>query len=296
MATTGALAPQPGLRSPWVPWLARVRDVRVEIEETPASRRVATLELERGGLEWRPGQFLQVSRFSAGEVPISISSAPGLRDRLCITVRASGLVSSLIAGARPGDVLGLRGPAGNGFDLERCRGADVLFLAGGIGLAPLRGLLWEMLLRRSDFGRIVVVHGARSPHDGLYPWQYADWMRQGVDVRLTADRGDGVWESVIEPQRRIGLITTWLPALGLHPARTHAFLCGPPIMIREACRQLTGTMGFAPQRCVATLERHMKCGIGKCGHCIVGDRYMCVDGPVFRYDELQALARVEPPW
>jgi len=280
----------------WRPWLAAVREVRVEIEEGPGSRRVATLELERDGLDYRPGQFLQVGFFPAGEVPISISTPPGLRDRLAITVRGGGLVSALIARARPGDLLGLRGPAGNGFDLERCRGADILFLAGGIGLAPLRGLLWEMLLRRREFGRIVVVHGARSPHDLLYPWQYEEWTAAGVEVRLTADVGDGRWESAAGPPRRLGLITTWLPSLALDPARTHAFLCGPPIMIREGCRQLTGTLGIAPERCVATLERHMKCGIGKCGHCIVADRYMCVDGPVFRYDELLALARIEEPW
>jgi NAD(P)H-flavin reductase len=278
------------------PRLVRVLDVQVETPERGGTKLVATLGLERQGLAFRPGQFLEVGVSGGGEVPISISSPPGLEDTLLITVRAAGLVTDRLARSRPGAVVGLRGPCGNGFPLESYAGQDLLFIAGGIGLAPLRGLLWEALLQRERYGRIVVLHGARAPQDLLYPWQYAAWQQQGVEIWLSADHGDGHWEKGDDPPRMVGLITTWFPRLLLDPARTVALLCGPPVMIKVACSELTRRLGMAPRRCVATLERHMKCGVGKCGHCVVVDRYVCVDGPVFRYDELLALERIEPPW
>ncbi len=292
MATLAA-APVPDL---YVPRLVRVLETREETAEKGPTKRVVTLRLERQGLEWAPGQFLQVGVFGAGEVPISISSPPSLADTLLLTVRAAGAVTTRLAASRPGDVLGVRGPFGRPFDLHGCAGRDALFVAGGIGLAPLRSVLWEMLLAPGRFGRVLVLHGARSPHDLLYPWQYREWQERGADVRLAVDRGDGAWEKGEDPPRTVGFLPALFPHLGLEPARTTAFLCGPPVMIRVACEQLTRTYGLPPSRCFATLERHMKCGVGKCGHCVVVDRYVCVDGPVFAYDELLALARIEPPW
>ncbi len=278
------------------PRLARVLEVREEVPASAQTRLITTLILERAGLDYRPGQFVEVGVFGAGEIPICISSPPGLADQLAITVRAVGVVSDLLTRARPGDVLSLRGPCGNGFDLDECAGRDVLFVAGGMGLPALRGLLGEMLLARERYGRVVVLHGARTPRDLLYPWQYASWHQHGVEVLLSVDRGDGRWELGDEPPRMVGFLTTWFPRLMLDPARAIAFLCGPPVMIKVACTELTRRLELPAERCVATLERHMKCGVGKCGHCVVADRYVCVDGPVFRYDELLALDRIEPPW
>ena len=277
------------------PRLARVLETREEIAARGASRQVVTLTLERDGLAYRPGQFLEVGVFGAGEIPLSISSPPGLPDTLRVTVRAAGLVSALLAGRRPGDVVSVRGPAGNGFPLEAHEGRDVLFVAGGIGLAPLRGLLWEMLLRRERYGRITLLHGARTPHDLLYAWQWAEWQRQGVRMWISADIGDGSWSRGEDPPRVVGFITQLFPRIDLDPGRTVAFLCGPPAMIHFACRELS-RFQLPPSRLIATLERHMKCGIGKCGHCVVVDRYVCMDGPVFQYDELLAMNRIEPPW
>jgi NAD(P)H-flavin reductase len=289
--------PAPGVPGDvYRPRLARVQSVRVEIPARGASRQVVTLALERGRLDYRPGQFLQVGVFGAGEVPISISSAPGLPDALYTTVRAAGLTSTLLTRMQPGDVVGVRGPCGNGFPLQACVGRDVLFVAGGIGLAPLRGLLWELLLHRERYGRIVLLHGARQPHDLLYPWQWPEWQALGVEIRLSADVGDRTWQMENDPPRVVGFLPTLFPGLTLDPERTIAFLCGPPIMIEIACRQLATQFHYAPERLVATLERHMKCGVGKCGHCVVVDRYVCVDGPVFTYDELCAMNRIEPPW
>ena len=278
------------------PRLARVLETREEIAARGASRRVVTLALERDGLEYGPGQFLQVGVLGAGEVPISISSPAGLSGALYVTVRAAGQVSALLTARRPGDVVSVRGPFGNGFPLEAHEGRDVLFVAGGIGLAPLRGLLWEMLLRRERYGRVLLLHGARTPHDLLYPWQWPEWRRLGVEMQISTDIGDGAPPGAEDPPRVVGFITQLFPRLELDPENTVAFLCGPPAMIHIACRELSRTQHLAPTRLVATLERHMKCGIGKCGHCVVVDRYVCVDGPVFRYDELLAMEAIEPPW
>jgi sulfhydrogenase subunit gamma (sulfur reductase) len=289
-------APGAGPANAYAPRLTRVLERRVEIAAQGPSRPVVTLSLERGDLDYRPGQFLEAGVFGAGEIPVSISSPPGLPGALYLTVRAAGLVSTLLTERQPGEVVSLRGPCGNGFPIEEYEGRDLLFVAGGIGLAPLRGLLWEMLMRRERYGRIHVLHGARTPHDLLYDWQWPQWRDLGVELRLSADVSDKEWEKEDEPPRLVGFLTQWFPKLKLDAERTTVFLCGPPAMIHIACGQLTRTQRLAPQRLVTTLERHMKCGIGKCGHCIVVDRYICMDGPVFRYDELLAMERIEPPW
>lgn len=291
-----ALPRTPDSEALWMPRLARVLELRPEIAARGTTKAVVTLALERGGLQYRPGQFVQAGVFGAGEVPISISSPPGLDDTLCLTVRAAGSVSTLLTRRRVGDVVGVRGPCGNGFDVERCAGQDLLFVAGGIGLAPLRGLLWELLLHRERYGRIVVLHGARTPRDLLYPWQWPAWKQQRVEMMLSVDAGDGEWEQHDDPPRIIGFLTALFPRLALDPQRTLAFLCGPPVMIRVACGELERTLHLPRERMIATLERHMKCGVGKCGHCMVVDRFVCMDGPVFRYDELLAMNRIEPPW
>ena len=278
------------------PRLARVLDAREEIAARGSSRRVVTLALERAGLEYRPGQFLQIGMAGGGEVPISISSPPGLDGALYSTVRAAGQISNVIVDRKAGDVLSVRGPFGNGFPLEEHEGRDVLFVAGGIGLAPLRGLLWEMLLRRDRYGRILLLHGARTPHDLLYPWQWPEWQRLGVEMLLSTDIGGPDPGDGGGPPRVVGFITQLFPRIEIDPAKTVAFLCGPPAMIHFSCGELVRAKKLAPARLIATLERHMKCGVGKCGHCVVVDRYVCVDGPVFRYDDLTAMNAIEPPW
>uniref|UniRef100_A0A832I2Z8 FAD-binding FR-type domain-containing protein n=1 Tax=Eiseniibacteriota bacterium TaxID=2212470 RepID=A0A832I2Z8_UNCEI len=294
--SAGVLDPRAAAADPWRPRVVRVLGAREEIAARGATRAVVTLQLERDGLAWRPGQFFEAGVWGAGEIPISISSPSGLDAPVHLTVRAAGTVSSLLARRAPGEAVSLRGPMGNGFPLEAWEGQDLLFVAGGIGLAPLRGLLWEVLLRRERYGRIVLLHGARSPHDLLYPWQWDDWRARGVEMRLAVDRGDGEWERHADPPRIVGFLTTLFPLVDLDPARSVAILCGPPIMIKVSCEELARRRGWPEARLVATLERHMKCGIGKCGHCLVVDRWVCMDGPVFRYDELRAMDRIEPPW
>ena len=296
----GAIEPEPrpghAPGNVYAPRLARVLGVREEIAARGVSKPVVTLSLERDGMDFRPGQFVEAGIFGAGEVPISISAAAGLEGALYLTIRAAGVVSTLLTRRRPGDIVSVRGPMGNGFPLEQYEGQDLVFIAGGIGLAPLRGLLWEILLHRERYGRIVLLHGARTPHDLLYPWQWADWTKLGVEMQLSVDVGDGEWEKHNDPPRIVGFLTALFPALRMDPARTYYFLCGPPVMIRIACGELARKHDVPHDRLVSTLERHMKCGIGKCGHCVVVDRYVCMDGPVFSYDQLLAMDRIEPPW
>jgi NAD(P)H-flavin reductase len=291
-----AAVPTQGGSDLYLPRLAHVLDVREEVPADANTRRVVTLSLERGAMDWIPGQFVQVGVFGAGEVPICISSPPGLKDVLMITVRDAGIISGMLTRLKPGARVGIRGPCGNGFSLDEHRGRDLLFVAGGMGLPALRGLLWQALLERADFGRIVLLHGSRCPGELLYTWQHAEWEARGVEVFLSADRGDGCWEHQEHPPRCVGLITALFDRAGIAPDRTSAFLCGPAIMIEVGGRELVSRFRVPAHRCVTTLERHMKCGVGKCGHCVVVDRYVCVDGPVFHYDELEALARIEPPW
>lgn len=280
----------------YLPKPVRILDMQTEVPKEAVTGPIVNFTLERNGFEFRPGQFFEVSVFGAGEVPISISSPPSLTDRIIMTVRAIGYVTTIMHQLKPGDVIGLRGPMGNSFPMEEFYGQDILFVAGGIGLAPLRGLLWEMLFQRKKFGRILLLYGARTPKDLMYVWQLPEWEKNGVEIWLSVDVGDGVWEKQIHPPRKVGVVTTLFAEIAIDPEKTVAFVCGPPIMIRFSMLGLTKDLKIPPERCIATLERHMKCGVGKCGHCIVGDKYVCVDGPVFTYAELLRLAAIEEPW
>lgn len=282
----------------YAPRPVRILRVREEVAANVATgtKRVVTLDLDRGDLDYLPGQFLQVTAFGAGEVPISISSPGGLPGALSLTIRDNGVISGMLVASKAGDTIGVRGPFGNHFDLDAHRGRDLLFVGGGIGLAPLRGVYWQALLRRGDFGRIVLLHGSRCPGELLYSWQWTDYERQGVEILVSADRADDCWAHEEHPKRCVGLITKLFDEARIAPGRTSAFLCGPPIMIENGGRELVQRIGLAPERVLTTCERHMKCGVGKCGHCVVVDRYVCIDGPVFSYEELAALGAIEPAW
>lgn len=272
------------------PKLMKVLDVKPEIPL------VNLFVLERNGFAFQPGQFVEVSVFGVGEVPISISSPPSLSDKLILTIRKSGTVTSAIHQVQPGDFLGIRGPFGRPFPMKEFEGLDILFVGGGIGLAPLRSLLEEMLTHRGKFNRIILLYGARTPKDLMYTYNFESWERKGVELHLSADVGDGVWEKETHPPRRVGVVTTLFDDIEINTERTVAFVCGPPIMIKFALLDLERKMGLPPERCIVTLERHMKCGVGKCGHCMVGDKYVCVDGPVFSYAELKRIQAIEEPW
>jgi NAD(P)H-flavin reductase len=179
--------------------------------------------------------------------------------------------------------VGLRGPCGNGFDVEDAVGKDLLFIAGGIGLPPLRGLIWNVLDQRERFGRVTILYGARTPSDLVYKDELKGWEeRDDVELRLTVDRGGAGWTG------NVGMVPTLFDKVELSPASTTAYVCGPPIMIKFVVQDLL-MRGFAEDRVISTLERMMQCGVGKCNHCCVGHIYLCRDGPVFSFRDIKEM-------
>jgi len=224
-----------------------------------------------------PGQFNMLYLFGVGEVPISISSAPGRP--LLHTTRAVGTVTRAMARLKRGDMIGVRGPFGSSWPLEEARGKDVVIIAGGIGMAPLRGVLLEMLRRRKQYGRIVLIYGARTPDDVLYERELERLRERGLDLSITVDRAVGVWRG------HVGVVTTFISRALFNPHNCVALMCGPEIMMRFATRELQ-KRGVPDDAIFLSLERNMKCAVGFCGHCQFGPEFICKDGPVFRYDRV----------
>lgn len=267
--------------SVYVPVMARLVNVR------PMTKleKLFTVELPDGqSLGNEPGQFVEVSLFGIGEAPISISSSPSRSNgtfELC--VRNVGDVTSALHQMEPGAMMGIRGPFGEGFPIDKMKGKDVLFAAGGLGLAPLRSLINEVLDQRSAFGRVIILYGTKHPSEILFHEELAAWAeRDDVEFLMTVDRGDESW------QGRVGVITTLFPKITLNPRNTIAATCGPPIMYRFVLMELLGK-GIPEAQIYLSLERRMKCGVGKCGHCQINDLYCCQDGPVFRYADIKGL-------
>jgi NAD(P)H-flavin reductase len=263
-----------------------LKDVR---PETP---RVATYALDfadpgaAAAYRFQPGQFNMLYLPGVGEAAISVSSDAEQPDTLLHTVRAVGNVTQALARKKPGDRLGLRGPFGSSWPLATCRGQDVVLACGGIGLAPLRPAIYHFIRHRAEYGRVILLYGARTPQDLLYNDEYAAWREAGVEVEVTVDIGDGAW------QGNIGVVPVLFYRLRLHAERTHVLTCGPEVMMRFvifealACR-------IPPRRIFLSLERNMNCAVGLCGHCQFGPTFVCKDGPVFTYERLQPYLYVE---
>ena len=255
----------------------------------------ATLVLEPARaaiLSWEPGQFTMLYAFGVGEIPVSVSGDPFRQDRLVHTVRDVGAVSHAIASARPGDVLGVRGPFGKGWlAADGWPHGDVVVVTGGLGLAPLRPVVYGLAAHRRRFGRITLVVGARTPADLLYTREYEAWRACGVEVRVTVDRpgpnADGTpWDGPV------GLVTAPLADVPIDGAWTTAFVCGPEVMMTAAAEALA-RRGVPDKRIVLSLERSMKCGIGVCGHCQLGPDLICRDGPCVTYQHAAPLLTVK---
>ncbi|HEX7607292.1 MAG TPA: FAD/NAD(P)-binding protein, partial [Usitatibacter sp.] len=251
---------------------------------------VWTLELQAsdGGdpLTFRPGQFTMVYVFGIGEVPLSISGDPAKPDVLVHTVRAVGAVTRAVCAAKKGAVLGVRGPYGEGWPVEAALGRDVVIMAGGLGLAPLRPLIRAVTARRAWFRRVVLLIGARTPADLLFSKELASWRaRFDLDVRVTVDSGGAAWNG------DVGVITKLLPRATFDSATTTAFVCGPEVMMRFAGADLV-QRGVPPEMVFLSMERNMKCAVGVCGHCQFGPAFVCKDGPVFSYARIESSLRI----
>ena len=237
-------------------------------------------------LELAPGQFTMLYAFGAGEVPISVSGDTTRPGPLVHTVRAVGAVTRAICATRVGGVLGVRGPCGNAWPVAEAAGADLVVVAGGIGLAPLRGAILHALAHRSSYGRVVVLYGARTPADLLYAKELERWRaRLDVDVDVTVDGAPAGWKG------RVGVVTTLFPRAQFDPTSAVALVCGPELMMHFAAKALL-ERGLPPERVHLSMERDMRCGIGLCGHCQLGTTLVCRDGPVYSLDALEPLLAV----
>ena len=266
------------------PMLPEPYSVRQVLKET-ADTFTLTLESSNGsgGSAFRPGQFSMLWVFGVGELPISISGDPVERHRLVYTVRSVGQATHALVSREVGEGVGVRGPFGTGWPVEKAQGGDVLVIAGGIGLAPLRPVIYEVLHNREKYGRLVILYGARSPRDLLYRKELTSWARQpDTQVLVTVDYGGLSWRG------HVGVVTTLFKYARLQPARSLAMACGPEIMMRFVARDLE-THGFARENIYLSMERNMKCAVGFCGHCQYGPHFICKDGPIFPYDRMRPL-------
>jgi NAD(P)H-flavin reductase len=269
MATAAPELAEPGPMVP-VPFSVRGR------ERETADTWTLVLDPVRGeGPPIAPGQFVMVYVLGVGEVPISVSGATGEPGPVVLTVRAVGAVTRAICASGPGAVLGLRGPFGTAWPVDDAAGADVVVVAGGIGLAPLRPVLLRALERRDAYGEVVLLYGARTPGDLLYPRELLGWG-EAAAVDVTVDAAEAGWRG------KVGVVTTLLDDARFDPASASAFVCGPEIMMHFALRALLDR-GVAPERIHVSLERNMRCGVGHCGHCQLGPTLICRDGPVYPY-------------
>lgn len=235
------------------------------------------------GTAFLPGQFSMVSVFGVGELPISISGDPVQRGNLVYTVRSVGKATHALVSRTAGEEVGVRGPFGRGWPLDVARSKDVVVIAGGIGLAPLRPVIYEVLRHRELYGRLVVLYGARSPREVLYRRELKSWARQRETQFLTTvDYGGLNWHG------RVGVVTTLFRYARLQPSRSVAMICGPEIMMRFVTRDLE-SQGMKREDIYVSMERNMKCGVGFCGHCQCGPHFICKDGPVFCYEQIRPL-------
>ncbi len=263
----------------WVPSFFTVRRVWHETPDT-----VTVVVRAENGVRFRfhPGQFNMLSLPDVGEVPISISGSPHRSHVVAHTIRAVGMVTRALAHVRRGDVIGVRGPFGRGWPIERMRDRDLLLVAGGLGLAPLRPVIYWIAAHRNRLREVILLYGARTPADLLYRTSLPRWShRYRIRVWVTVDRPDSAWSG------HVGVVTTLFRFAEryVHPERVLTLLCGPEIMMRFAVQELH-RMGIPDTAIYLSLERNMQCAVGFCGHCQFGPYFMCRDGPVFRYDEI----------
>jgi NAD(P)H-flavin reductase len=269
------------MTDPMVPEPFRIERLKRETEDT-FTLELAPMESTRK-ITFLPGQFNMLYVFGVGEVPISISSDPAKSFRLEHTTRRVGVVTKAMGLLKPGATIGVRGPFGSHWPLEVEQGRDFVVVAGGIGLAPLRPVLYHLMAERQKYRNIVLLYGARTPEEILYKRELERWRGKfDLEVQVTVDRGASGWRG------NVGVVTPMIARAPFHPSNTVALVCGPEIMMRFAVMELQ-KRGVQAERTYLSMERNMKCALGYCGHCQYGPTFVCKDGPVFRLDTIAAI-------
>jgi NAD(P)H-flavin reductase len=271
------------LLDPFVPQVYRVDGARRELSDT------VTLQLKPvsgSRPSFEPGQFNMLYVFGVGEVPISMSGNCTDEARFVHTVRDVGAVSGAIAKLEPGAMIGVRGPFGTSWPVTAAEGSDVVIIAGGLGIAPLRPAIYDILANRRRYGRVVILVGSRNPKDLLYRLELEEWRRRlDIDIEVTVDHADADWRG------NVGVVPGLIPRAAFDPEETMALVCGPEVMMRFTVSALRDA-GVASERIYLSMERNMKCAVGLCGHCQFGPAFICKDGPVMRYDKIGEIFAV----
>jgi len=266
------------------PNLARIERILPQINDHRLFQLKFVDEDVARAFSYFPGQFVEVTVIGIGEAPISISSPPTRPGIIEICVRKAGSVTRALFGLQKGDLIGLRGPFGKGFPMDLLKGQDLLLVAGGLGMAPLRSLLQAVLDDRVSYGDLVLMYGARNPDDILFKYELLGLMnRTDIKYLLSVDVDEeGIW------RQYIGVVTGLFQNVELKHETAYCALCGPPIMYRFVIQELL-KRNISTERIFVSLERMMQCGVGKCGHCAIGEYYCCTDGPVFQYSEINHI-------
>jgi len=269
--------------NPYRPWPARI----TSIHDLTDKEKLFELRLidddVRNTFDFTAGQFVELSVFGVGEAPISISSAPSKKGFIELCVRKVGDVTGVLHSKKCGDVVGLRGPLGKGFPFQEMKGHDVLLVAGGLGIAPLRSLINHIHDERHEFGKVTILYGVRNPSEVLFRRQFDMWKhRDDFDLWITVDESDNEWNG------EIGRVTELFEHVDVDSTSTFGAICGPPVMYKPVIDKMRGK-GMDLDKIYMSFERRMRCGVGKCGHCGVGHKYACIDGPVFSYWEAMNL-------
>ncbi len=265
------------------PYLMTIDDVIDETADTRTLRLKFQDESVAESFDFRAGQFGEYSAFGAGECTFCIASPPTRRGYLECTFKSAGKVTSALRDLNPGDTVGFRGPYGNHFPLNEMEGKDLVFIAGGIGLAPVRCVIWNVLDQRDKYGKVTIVYGARNSGLCLYKADIESWYdRSDMVIHQAIDVPEEGWD------HHVGYVPDVVKKVAPAPKNTSAIVCGPPIMTKFTLPILS-ELGFPPEEIYTSLEKRMKCGVGKCGRCNIGSKYVCKDGPVFTLAELQEL-------
>jgi len=264
-------------------FLPQVADI-IDAQMITATEKHLKLKLQSGErFDFEPGQIVEAGLFGYGEVPLGLASSPTDSESFDLVVRVLGKVTKALGDLNQGDTMTIRGPFGNGFPVDEFKGQDVLIVAGGIGLCPVRSMIEYILHHREDFGKFTLFFGAKTPHDLLFEEDLEAWRCDSCMQYLeTVDTPDAAWKG------NVGVITTLFEKTDQITPETKVIICGPPIMYKFVIMEL-GKLGVPRSNIFVDLERRMKCGVGKCGHCKINDKYVCMDGPVFRYSEIETL-------
>jgi sulfhydrogenase subunit gamma (sulfur reductase) len=275
------------MKNPYLPLPTRVEKIVIETEDKNIKTFCVKFlnDEDASNFNYLPGQFAQLSVLGEGEAPFGIASSPTQPGGLEFTVNKAGVLTTALHNLEEGEIIGIRGPLGNCFPLEELEGKDTIIIGGGFAFTTLRSLINYILYKenRSRFGNVVVIYGARSPGLLLYRDELEKWEgRTDLDLHLTVDRAEEDW------QRKVGVVPNILKEIAPSPENAYAVVCGPPIMIKFTLPVLR-ELGFLPERIVLSLEMKMKCGIGMCGRCNIGNQYVCKDGPIFTLAQLDEL-------